>query len=157
PAHRSEVDARPIARGQRLEEGDALASELEQRLAGTEVDRLAAVVADGGDGTGLDAQLAAGAVLDVDLQRVARVGKSDGIERSGEERVRSAVQLLVVEVARANDAVRADEAAVAALDAEVGLPDSDKIGDVALLVRCGPAGVGAVHRERAHGQVVSSP
>ena len=52
--------------------------------------------------------------------------------------------------------MRADEAAVAALDAQVGVPDRDQLGDVALLVRRRAARVGAVHRQRADRQVVAA-
>src|SRR6185312_8030185 len=52
-------------------------------------------------------------------------------------------------------AVRADETAVAALDAQAGIPFRDQLGDVALLVGRGAARVGAVYRQRADRQVVT--
>ena len=52
--------------------------------------------------------------------------------------------------------MRADEAAVAALDAEVGIPDRDQLGDVALLVRRRAARVRAVDRQRADRQLVAA-
>ena len=52
--------------------------------------------------------------------------------------------------------MRADEAAVAALDAGVVVPDRDQLGDVALLVRRRAARVGAVHRKGADRQLVAA-
>ena len=154
-AHRAEVDPRPVARGQRLEERDVVPLGGDQRLARREVDRLADRVARRDDRARLDAQLAAGAVLDVDLQRVAGVGQPDGLERSRLEPVRCALQAGLVVVPGADHAVRADEAAVAALDAEIGVPDRDQLRDVALLVGRRAARIGAVHRQRADRQVVA--
>jgi hypothetical protein len=52
--------------------------------------------------------------------------------------------------------VRAHEAAVAALDAQLGVPLGDELGDVALLEGGRAAGVGAVDRQRADRQVVAA-
>ena len=90
------------------------------RLAGSEIDRLGDGGAGNDDRAGLDAQAAAGAVLDVDLQRVAGVRQPDGVQRRGVELLRRARQPGLVVVLRADHAVRADEAAVAALDAAPG-------------------------------------
>ena len=65
-------------------------------------------------------------------------------------------RLGLVVVPGADHAVRADEAAVAALDAEVGVPDRDQLGDVALLVGRRAARVGAVDRQRADRQLVAA-
>ena len=51
----------------------------------------------------------------------------------------------------------ADEAAVAALDAQLRVPGCDQLGDVALLVRRRAAGVGAVDGQRADRQLVARP
>ena len=91
-AHGAEVDPRAVVRGQRLEERDVLALGGDQRLARREVDRLAARLAGRDDRARLDAQPAAGAVLDVDLQRVAGVGQADGVERRRPEAVRGALE-----------------------------------------------------------------
>ena len=53
-------------------------------------------------------------------------------------------ELLVVDLV-ADDGVRADEDALAALDAQVGFPDRDFQGDVALFPLGGAGGEGAVH------------
>ncbi len=58
---------------------------------------------------------------------------------------------------RADHAVRADEAAVAALDADVGLPDRHQLGDVALLEGGGAQRIGAVDRQRRDRQLVAAP
>ena len=52
--------------------------------------------------------------------------------------------------------MRADEAAVAALDAQVGVPDRHQLRDVALLMRRRATGVRAVRRQRTDRQVVAS-
>ena len=52
--------------------------------------------------------------------------------------------------------MRADEAAVAALDAEVVVPDGDQLRDVALLVGGGAARVGAVDRQHADRELVAA-
>ena len=156
-AHRAEVHPRPVVRRQRLEERDVVALGGDQRLARREVDRLADRVARRDDRAGLDAQPAAGAVLDVDLQRVAACPGSPGAS-SGADRNPSGAPSRrgLVVVLGADHAVRADEAAVAALDAQVGVPDRDQLGDVALLVRRRAARVGAVHRQRADRQLVAA-
>ena len=79
--------------------------------------------------------------------------RSSGAERNPSG---APVQVGLVVVPGADHAVRADEAAVAALDAEVGVPDGDQLGDVALLVRRRAARVGAVDRQRADRQVVAA-
>ena len=155
-AHRAEVDPGPVARRQRLEERDVVALGGDQRLALSEVDRLADRVARRHGRAGLDAQPTSGAVLDVDLQRVTAVREPGGLQRSRPEPLRCALQAGRVVVPGADHAVRADEAAVAALDAQVGVPDRDQLGDVALLVRRRAARVGAVHRQRADRQVVAA-
>ena len=76
---------------------------------------------------------AAGAVLDVDLQRVARLREAARVDRRRSEARRRAVQRALVVELGADHAVRADEAAVAALDADLRLPDRHDLGDVALL------------------------
>ena len=127
-----------------------------QRLGGAEVDRLGDGGAGHDDRAGLDAQPAAGAVLDVDLQRVPGVRQPDGVQRRRVELVRRALQVGLVVVLGADHAVRADEAAVAALDAAVGIPHRDQLGDVALLVGRRAARVGAVHRQCADRQRVAA-
>ena len=141
---------------QLLEERDVVALGLDQGLARGQVDRLATGLGRGDDRAGLDAEPAAGAVLDVDLERVARVGQADGFQRGRAEPGRRALQVGLVVVPGADHAVRADEAAVAALDAEVGVPDGDQLRDVALLVGGGAARVGAVDRQRADRQLVAA-
>ena len=108
------------------------------------------------DRAGLDAQLASGAVLHVDLQREAGVREPAGVQRRRLEIRRRLLQQGLVVVGGPDDAVRADEAAVAALDAKVRIPFRDQFGDVALLIRRGAARVGAVHRQHADRQLVAA-
>ena len=155
-AHRAEVDARAVVGRQLLEERDVLALGGHQRLARVEVDRLAHGVAARRDRAGLDAQPAAGAVLDVHLQRVPGLRQAGCVERCRAEALGSPVQLRRLVVARADHAVRADEAAVAALDAQLGVPDRDQVRDVALLVLRRAARIRAVDRQRADRQLVAA-
>ena len=129
---------------------------VEPRLAPGEVDRLVLGVGGRRDRAGLDAEAASGAVLEVDhAGRIGNPGSPRAVERHGGEAVRSrGQQRLVVELG-SDDAVRANEAAVAALDAEIRVPGGDLVGDVALLIGRGPARVGAVDGEDAHRQVVA--
>ena len=125
------------------------------RLAFVEIDRLVRGVASDRDRTGLHAQAAARAVLDVDLERVSRLrqpGAFGGADlKSGGARpgARSCSS-------GCGSRCGADERAVAALDAELRLPDRDLVGDVALLVLGRPAWVGAVDRQRADRQLVAA-
>ena len=153
-AHRAEVDSRAVVARQLLEERDPFALGGHQRLDRLEVDRLARRVSGRRDRTGLDAQPAPGAVLDVDLQRVARVRKPGSVERSRPEAVRRTVQPGLLVLAGADHAVRADEAAVAALDAQLGVPGRHDFGDVALLILRRAARVRAVHRQRTDRQLI---
>jgi hypothetical protein len=68
---------------------------------------------------------------------------------------RGAEETLVV-VARADDAVRTDEAALPALDAEILFPDWHFVGNVALLIGAGAGRKGAVGRNQADGNVVAA-
>ena len=104
------------------------------------IDRLHARLARADRRAGLDAQAAAGAILDIELQGEARfriAARVDG--RRFEARGRAGQRALVI-VSRADDAMRADEAALAALDAEVLLPDRDRFGDIALFEGAVPDG-----------------
>ena len=92
-AHGSEVDAR---RGR--SSGSVSKNAMFSRSATTSGSRGARLialldrVAWQHDRARLDAQPAARAVLDVDLQRVPRVGQADGVERSRPERIRSGLR-----------------------------------------------------------------
>ena len=91
------------------------------------VDGLAVRFPDWVGRAGLDAQSAAGALVGDDLQGVAGLRQTGGIEFCGLEGFRGALELRLRVVLGANDAVRADEGAVAALDAGVGLPGGDDV------------------------------
>ena len=91
------------------------------------VDGLAVGFSDLVGRAGLDAQSAAGALVGDDLQGVAGLRQTGGIEFCGLEGFRGTLELRLRVVLGANDAVRADEGAVAALDAGVGLPGGDDV------------------------------
>src|ERR1017187_9088530 len=95
-----------------------------------------------------------GAVLQVDLERVPGVRQAAHLQRHGLEAGRRAGQLRLVVELGPDHAVRADETALPALDAQVRIPDRDQVGDVALLEGRGAARVGPVHGQRADRQVV---
>ena len=138
-----------------LEERDVRTLALDERLAVGEVDRLAHGITGSRDRARFDAERAAGAVLDVDLKRVARIGQA-AASSGADRKPRRTFELRAVVEARADDAVRTHEAAVAALDAEVGIPLRDELGDVPLLVGGGAARVGPVDGKRADGQLVAA-
>ena len=150
-AHGAEVDPRAVVGRQLLEERDALALAGQQRLERVEVDRLAPARRPPTPGT---------------PRRRARSPCSPrrtpcwaGVREAGRvERRRPVAGGRAPPARRARssgaDAVRAHEGAVAALDAELGIPDRDQLGDVALLVGRRAAGVGPVDRQRADGEVV---
>ena len=155
-AHGAEVHAGPLGERQCLEERDVVTARLHYRFAGTEVDCFGERSTRGDRRAGLDAQPAAGAVLRVHLQRVAGVRQTDSAQRHGRERCGCAAESVLLVELGADHAVRADESAVAALDAGVGVPYRDELGDVAFFVGRGTAGVGAVDRQRTDRQRVAA-
>ena len=156
-AHGAEVHAGPVVGRQGLEKGDVVSLRGQPRLAGSEIDRLGPGGARNDDRAGLHTQAAPGAVLDVHLQRIPGVRQPDGVQRRRVELLRRTRQLGLVVVLRPDHAVRADEAAVAALNTAPGIPDRHQFGNVAFLIRGGATGVGAIHRKCADRQGVSAP
>src|SRR5262245_55242000 len=82
----------------------------------------------------LHANAAPRAIFDVDLQREARLGIAARVDRRGLEGWRRTGEPALVVVLGANDAVRADDRALTALDAEIGFPDRYLVGNIAFLV-----------------------
>ena len=80
-AHVGEIDARAIVDRQRLEEGDVGALAVDQRRLVGHVDGLDARLARADRRAGLDAEAAAGAVLDIELQREAGVRIAARVDR----------------------------------------------------------------------------
>ncbi len=105
--------------------------------------------------TVLDAYATAGAVLDIDLERIARLGIAACIDGSGFELGRRVCKTIRVVIFGTDDAVRADDRALSALDAEVRIPHRHLLGNVALFILCRPGRIGPVHRQCAHRQIVS--
>ena len=91
-AHGREVDPRPVVDGQGLEEADGGALRLEVGRLVAKVDRLDAGLLLALRRADLDAEPAAGAVLDVDLQRVARLRKAARVDRRRSEARRRALR-----------------------------------------------------------------
>ena len=91
----------------------------------------------------VDADTAAGAVVRRHLDRHAVAGDVLGAEVLGLERCRGAVERRRLEHLHPDRRVRADDGALAAVDADVGVPDRDLLGDGPLLV------LGGARRERA--------
>ena len=112
-------------------------------------------------GANLHAQAAAGAVLGVELQREAAFGVAPRVHGRGFEADRRRIgrigQLVFVEEASPDNRMRTGDRALAALDTEVGVPDGNFIGDVALFPGGGARGEGAVHRQGADRQGVAPP
>ena len=154
-AHIGEVHAGAVGPRQLLEEFDALAAALEVLQPGLHVDRPNTEILGAVGGAILDAYATAGAVLDIDLQRVAGFGIAAGIDGGGFEIRRRVGQTVLVVILGADDAVRADHRALSALDAEVRIPDRHLLGDIALFVLRCRGRVGAVDRQCAHRQIVS--
>ena len=109
------------------------------------------------DRAGLDAQPAARAVLDVDLQRVARLRKPGRVERRRPEAVRRAAPASTRSYCR--------ERITLCGQTKLQLPhwmhssgsqDGHDLRDVALLVLRRAARIGAVHRQRADRQLVAA-
>ncbi|MOA41873.1 hypothetical protein D3C78_1638780 [compost metagenome] len=53
--------------------------------------------------------------------------------------------------------VGADKDAVAALNADIGVPDGDLAGDIPLLEAAGGGGVSAVHRQHGDRDAIAAP
>ncbi len=105
----------------------------------------------------LDAQLAARAVFDRHLQREPQVREAaPGERRRGKPGRRRGQRRLVV-VTRADDGVRTDHRAVAALDADLRLPRRHQVRDVPLLPLRRARRIRAVGRHRADRQLVAAP
>ncbi|MBV6467451.1 MAG: hypothetical protein PGMFKBFP_02812 [Anaerolineales bacterium] len=107
-------------------------------------------------GAGVHAQRAAGAVFGRDLHGVGEaLRKFLEFRRHVFERFRRVGREFFVVDLLADDRVRADEHALAALDAQVGFPDRDFERQVALLPLGGAGREGAVHGEGGDGDVVA--
>ena len=103
----------------------------------------------------VDAHAAAGAVVGRDLDREAVPGEVLRAELLVQELVRGVGHRLGREDLHADGGVRADDGALAAVDADVGVPDRDLLGDGPLLVPGGAGGERAVDGQRAHRQQVA--
>src|SRR5262249_56414479 len=121
--HSGEVHVRAVGPRQLFEEFDTLARGpdlLQPRLHvdGADVELFGAVRR-----AILDAAAAAGAVLDIDLEGVAGVGAAAGIDRRGLGLGRRPFRLACVVALGGDDALRAGDGDLAALDAADRIPD----------------------------------
>ena len=71
------------------------------------------------------------------------------------KRIRRASQVVGGEHLHPHRVVRAHDCALAAVDADVGVPDRDLLGQSPLLVSRGAGWEGSVHRERTHRKQVT--
>jgi len=67
-AHRREIDPRAVIDRQALKEGDVFALRFDQRQLCDQIDRFASGVGEAVRGADFDAEAAAGAVFDIELQ-----------------------------------------------------------------------------------------
>jgi hypothetical protein len=95
----------------------------------------------------VDAHAAAGAVVGRDLDREQVVGQVPRLELLGQEAGRGARAGRGREDLHPDRGVRADHGALAAVDADRGIPDRDRLGDGPLLVLRGSGGERPVDRE----------
>src|SRR5205807_4156334 len=104
-----------------------------------------------------DAELAAGAVFNCNLDRVELIRKLAPLCRHRFETFRRVCEIALLDNLRANRRMRTDQNALAALDAEIGLPNRNFLCDVALLPLCGAHGICAVDGESTDRQHVAAP
>ena len=108
------------------------------------------------DRADVDADAAAGAVFGRDLDGILEAGPLFVARRGGLERGGSAFQLLRIVDLDADHRVRTNHGALAALDADVRVPDGNFEREIALLPLGGSSGEGAVDGEGADGQLVAT-
>ncbi len=149
----AEVELGAVHHGQGLEERDVPALLLDDREFGPEVDGLAGGVVLVLFRAGGDADAAARAVLDIDLQGVGLVVLA--ADRRMLEAGRRLVQQGLVVLVGADDGMRAHERAGAALDAFLLVPDRNVERHIAFLPARGGGGERAVHRHLGDRQPVA--
>ena len=103
----------------------------------------------------VDADAAAGAVVGRHLDREPVIGQVLGAERLVQEVRRGVGDRVGVEDLHADGGVGAHDGALAAVDADVGIPDRDLLGDGPLLVPGRARGEGPVGREGADREQVA--
>ncbi len=108
------------------------------------------------DRADLVAKAASGAILEIDLQRKFGLGETAGIYRRRLKTVRRGRQIVAMVEFRPNYAVRADKAAVAALNAGIRFPDGDPIRYISFFPFGSAARVRAVRRHHTDRDVVTA-
>src|SRR5210317_1121778 len=154
--HVAEVHVGAVGIGKLLEEPDMASAIRHVFRFLAHIDRAFSWTFDATGRACVDTERAAGAVLSVDLQRVAGVGKTARVERSTEKTGGRGFQTGTVEKLGADHAVRANETALAALNAEIGIPLRHEARDVALFPGSSRGRVGAVRRQCADRQLFAA-
>ena len=148
-------DAAAAHSGQRLEKAPVLRFGLAQRGLHLHVDGLVFGFALTFDGAYLDAEATTGAVLRGHLQRVEFLLHAAPFGFGALEGGGSIGQQRMIVYFGADDGVRANQNALAALDAEFFIPDRDHLGDIALLPLRGAGGEGAAGWQGAYRERIS--
>src|SRR5208337_5120053 len=102
-----------------------------------------------------DAEAAAGAILRSHLQCEAHSVELAPTRFGGFESLRGMLEQGGIINLGANDGVRANEDALAALNAKLLVPDGNFLGDVALLPHGGASGEGAINGHGADGERIA--
>ena len=150
--HRRRIDERPVDLGDREEEVEPLALDLEVLELGLEVDRAVTDRLLRVRRARVDADPAARAVVGRNLDRHLHPREVLVAPVLRRKAVRCAVEILGREDLHPDRSVRTDDRALGAVDADRRIPDRDLIGDRPLLVAGGSGRERPVDRERAHGQ-----
>ena len=143
-----------IAIGQALEKVPIAAFALPQRRLRFHVDRFAQRHGLVTGRTDINANRAAGAIFRRDLDSKFLPGKVLVAAIGGQEALRRSFQLAGIVDFATNHRVGANHDALAALDADIGIPDGDELGDIAFFPLGGGARIGAVAGQGADGQIV---
>src|ERR1700722_680473 len=151
-----EIDPGTVIDREFFEERHAGLLGLQQRSFLGQIDRLLARLAWADRRAGLDAETAAGAILDMELQGETLFRIAARVHGGGLEGRRRAGQRAFVIGSRTDHAVGADKTALAALDTEILFPYRDRFGDIALFVGGGTGRKGTVRRDQADRYIVAA-
>ena len=141
--------------GKRDEEFPVSAFRFTQRRLGSHVDRLAFGIGLVLGGTDFNTQPTARAIFRGNLDGELHSGEFLELGIQGLKGRRSFRKELGIVHLLADDCMRADERAFTALDAQVGFPDRDLEGNIALFPAGGGGGEGAIHRQLADGKTIA--
>ena len=106
-----------------------------------------ALIRSGPHRTSLHALATTGAIFRVELQGVAAVGEALGGDGHRLRCLGGGRQPVLMVELGPQRRVGADKNAVAALDADIRMPNRDLVGDIPLLEAAGGSGVSTIHRQ----------